>query len=100
MEALLIALVLGLRQILSFPLTTISRIFAMLHRPKLVSVDPEGDDDRSARDSGALAPRRLSPLLALEIAGAGRASADPAGAARSDPAVPKTLSMLIGDRIA
>jgi hypothetical protein len=34
----------------------------------------------------ALAPRRLSPLLALEIAGAGRASADQGGVARFDPA--------------
>ena len=34
----------------------------------------------------ALAPRRLPSLLALEVAGAGRAAADQGGVARADPA--------------
>jgi hypothetical protein len=38
----------------------------------LVSIDPEGADDRSARNALALAQDGLSLLLALEIASAGR----------------------------
>jgi hypothetical protein len=37
----------------------------------LVSIDPEGAQDRSARDALALAQGGLSPLLALEIASTG-----------------------------
>jgi hypothetical protein len=52
----------------------------------VISVGSQGDDDRPARDSRALASSWLSPLLALEIAGAGRAAASQCGAARFDPA--------------
>jgi len=38
----------------------------------MVPVDPEGSHDRPARDACALASCRLSPLLAVEIAPAGR----------------------------
>ena len=37
----------------------------------MVSIDSAGDDDRPARNRCALAPRWLSPLLALEVAGRG-----------------------------
>src|ERR1700686_2605065 len=52
----------------------------------LVSVDPEGRDDCPTRNAGALASGRLSPLLALEIASTGRATADRDRIARADPA--------------
>jgi hypothetical protein len=42
----------------------------------MVPVDPEGSYDHPARDPRALASSRLSPLLAVEIAPAGRATAD------------------------
>jgi hypothetical protein len=49
----------------------------------MVSVVSQGDDDRAAGDSGALASGWLSSLLALEIAGTGRAAANQRGAAHS-----------------
>src|SRR6202035_5042556 len=47
----------------------------------LVSINPAGSHNHSARDARALAQRRLSLLLALEIASTGRAATDPDGAA-------------------
>ena len=38
----------------------------------VVSIDRRGDDNRPTRDAGAMASRRLSPLLALEIPQHGR----------------------------
>src|ERR1700730_15891030 len=52
----------------------------------LVSSNPEGSHDHTARDARALAQGRLSSLLALEIASTGRAAASRDGAARADPA--------------
>src|SRR6202008_1850854 len=52
----------------------------------LVSINPAGSHDHPARDARALAPGRLSALLALEIAPIGRATADRHGVARIDPA--------------
>src|SRR5712672_1329911 len=52
----------------------------------LVPVDPSGCHDYSTRNAGTLASGRLSPLLALEIASTGRATADRGGIARADPA--------------
>jgi transposase InsO family protein len=52
----------------------------------LVSINPEGSHDHTARDARALAQGRLSALLALEIASSGRAAASRDGAARIDPA--------------
>src|SRR6202021_2246347 len=52
----------------------------------LVSINPAGSHNRSARDARALAQGRLSLLLALEIASTGRAATDRDGAARADPA--------------
>src|SRR5580692_5744677 len=52
----------------------------------LVSINPAGSHNHSARDARALAPGRLSLLLALEIASTGRAATDRDGAARADPA--------------
>jgi hypothetical protein len=52
----------------------------------LVSGDPSGSHDYSTRNAGTLASGRLSPLLALEIASTGRATADRGGIARADPA--------------
>src|ERR1700745_2123664 len=52
----------------------------------LVSSNPQGSHDHSARDARALAQGRLSLLLALEIASTGRAATDRNGAARADPA--------------
>jgi hypothetical protein len=52
----------------------------------LVSINPTGSHNRSARDARALAQGRLSLLLALEIASTGRAATDRDGAARADPA--------------
>jgi hypothetical protein len=52
----------------------------------LVSVDPSGSRDYSTRNAVALASDRLSPLLALEIASTGRATADRDRIARADPA--------------
>src|SRR6476660_2169125 len=51
----------------------------------LVSINPEGSHDHSARDARALAQSWLSLLLALEIASTGRAATDRDGAARADP---------------
>jgi len=46
-------------------------------RPKpVVPINPDGSHDHPARDARALAPGRLSSLLALEIAPAGRAAVD------------------------
>jgi hypothetical protein len=52
----------------------------------LVSLDPEGRDDYRAGNAGALASGRLSPLLALEIALAGRAPANRDRTTCADPA--------------
>src|SRR6201997_5164649 len=52
----------------------------------MVSINPEGSHDHTARDARALAQGRLSALLALEIASTGRAAASRDGAARADPA--------------
>jgi hypothetical protein len=52
----------------------------------LVSIDPEGAQDRSARGALALAQGGLSPLLALEIASTGRSATNRDGAAYADPA--------------
>src|ERR1700726_2110505 len=52
----------------------------------LVSINPAGSHNHSARDARALAQGRLSLLLALEIASTGRAATDQNGAARADPA--------------
>ena len=52
----------------------------------LVSINPEGSHDYTARDARALAQGRLSRLLALEVAPIGRATADRNEAARVDPA--------------
>ena len=82
----------------------------------LVSSNPEGSRNHSARDAPALAQSRISLLLALEVAPAGRATADRDGAARLDPAderreqnglerdlklawqIPKTAELQIGER--
>src|SRR6516162_10326113 len=45
-----------------------------------------GSCNRPARDAGAVAQGRLSPLLALEVAPSGRAATNRSGAARVDPA--------------
>src|SRR6267143_1763907 len=47
---------------------------------------PAGSHDHPARDARALASGRFSPLLALEVAPTGRATADRHGAPRVDPA--------------
>src|ERR1700723_3971876 len=52
----------------------------------LVSINPAGSYNHSARDTRALAQGRLSLLLALEIASTGRAATDRNGAAGADPA--------------
>jgi len=52
----------------------------------MFSVDLEGRNDCPAWDAGELAPGRLSSLLALEIAAARRAPANPSGPAHADPA--------------
>src|ERR1700676_55088 len=52
----------------------------------LVSINPAGSHNHSARDARALAQGRLSLLLALEIAATGRAATDRDGTARADPA--------------
>jgi transposase InsO family protein len=52
----------------------------------LVSSNPEGSNDHPSRDNRALAQGRLSLLLALDVAPAGRAPADRHGAAHVDPA--------------
>src|ERR1700732_4709475 len=52
----------------------------------VVSINPAGSHNHSARDARALAQGRLSLLLALEIAATGRAATDRDGAARADPA--------------
>jgi hypothetical protein len=52
----------------------------------VVFIGPKGHDDRSALYNSALASGGLSPLLALEIAGAGRAAGDRRGVVRSIPA--------------
>src|SRR5438876_10303359 len=52
----------------------------------LVSINPEGSHDHSARDARALAQSWLSLLPALEIASTGRAATNRDGAARADPA--------------
>src|SRR5271169_2983398 len=52
----------------------------------LVSINPEGSHDNSARDARALAQGWLSLLLALEIASTGRAATNRDGIARTDSA--------------
>src|ERR1700722_11680731 len=52
----------------------------------LVSINPAGSHNHSARDTRAFAQGRLSSLLALEIESTGRAATDRDGAARADPA--------------
>src|ERR1700737_3601695 len=60
----------------------------------LVSINPAGSHNHSARDARALAQDRLSLLLALEVAPTGRATADRHGAARIDPADERRKSAL------
>jgi hypothetical protein len=60
------------------------RFLIQLYR--LVSINPAGSHNHPARDPRALAQGRLSRLLALEVAPIGRATADPYGTARIDPA--------------
>jgi hypothetical protein len=50
------------------------------------SIDPEGAQDRSARDALALAQGGLWPLLTLEIASTGRSATNRDGTALADPA--------------
>jgi hypothetical protein len=45
----------------------------------LVSIGPQGHQDHSARDPGALASCRFLPLLALEISESGRPAANQCG---------------------
>jgi hypothetical protein len=52
----------------------------------LVSINPGGSHNHSARDARALAQGRLSLLLALEVTTTGRATTNRDGAARIDPA--------------
>ena len=52
----------------------------------MVSIDPEGRHDHPARNAGALASGRLSPLLALEIGSRGGRPQNRDGIARTDPA--------------
>ena len=49
----------------------------------VVSINPEGSNDHSARDARALAQSRLSLLLVLEIGSTGRAATNRNGAARA-----------------
>src|SRR6201987_3708602 len=60
----------------------------------LVSINPAGSHDHTARDARALASGRLSFLLALEIAPIGRATADRHGIARINPADERRKSAL------
>jgi hypothetical protein len=60
----------------------------------LVSINPAGSNHHPARDARALAQGRLSLLLALEVAPAGRATADRHGTARIDPADERRKSAL------
>src|ERR1700737_309894 len=60
----------------------------------LVSINPAGSHNHSARDARALAQDRLSLLLALEVAPTGRATADRHGAPRIDPADERRKSAL------
>src|SRR6185312_14894012 len=53
---------------------------------QLVSINPEGSHHHPARHTRALAQSRLSPLLALEVAPIGRATAHRHRAAWIDPA--------------
>ena len=52
----------------------------------MVPVDPAGSHDHPSRDARALAPGRLSLLLALEVARTGRAAEDRDGPPCVDPA--------------
>jgi hypothetical protein len=52
----------------------------------LVSINPGGSHDHSARDACVLAQGRLSLLLALEITSTGRAATNRDGIARADSA--------------
>ena len=57
------------------------------HEPcSLVPIGPQGHHDHRARDPGALASVRLSPVLALEIPLSWRPAADRRGSARADQA--------------
>jgi hypothetical protein len=60
----------------------------MVHYPavSLVSINPEGSGDHSARDAYVLAQGRLSLLLALGIASTGRVATNRHGIARADSA--------------
>jgi hypothetical protein len=58
------------------------------------SFNPAGSHNHPARDTRALAQGRLSLLLALEVAPIGRATPDPHGAARIDPADERRKSAL------
>src|SRR6202035_1531909 len=60
----------------------------------LVSINPAGSHNHSARDARALAQGRLLLLLALEVAPTGRTTADRQGAARIDPADERRKSAL------
>src|ERR1700721_2130437 len=57
-----------------------------------------GSHNHPARDTRALAQGRLSLLLTLEVAPTGRATADPHGAARVDPADELALSSFADDQ--
>src|ERR1700692_165522 len=61
-------------------------MIALYPAVSLVSINPEGSHNHPTRDARALAQGRLSLLLALEVAPIGRATADPRGATRIDPA--------------
>src|SRR5260221_11963995 len=52
----------------------------------LVSINPEGSHDHTARDARALAQGRLSALLALEVASPGRVGTSRDGGAGAGPA--------------
>ena len=65
-----------------------------LYRWFPVSSHPEGSHNHPARDTRALAQGWFSLLLALEVAPAGRATADRHGAARIDPADERRKSAL------
>src|SRR5258705_9483500 len=52
----------------------------------LVSIEPGGPHDHPPRDARTMASGRISTLLALEVAPAGRAATNRDGAARADPA--------------
>jgi len=58
-----------------------------------------GSCNRPARDAGAVAQGRFSPLLALEVAPSGRAATNRSGAVRVDPADEPRKSAMGAPRI-